>query len=74
MVTFNPERPDFSPYGFTCVRWTPTPMLRPDRHNEIEINFLGGETPEARRYEPSLEFAREKEAFGAVRRARWFGR
>lgn len=40
MVTFNPERPDFSPYGFTCVRWTPTPMLRPDRHNEIEINFL----------------------------------
>lgn len=39
--TFDPSRPDFAPYGFTCVRWQPTPMRRPDRHNEIEMNFLG---------------------------------
>ena len=41
MVSFDPNRPDFAPYGLTCVRWNPTPMRRPDRHNEIELNFLG---------------------------------
>ncbi|HUR57594.1 MAG TPA: helix-turn-helix domain-containing protein [Opitutaceae bacterium] len=41
MVSFDPNRPDFAPYGFTCVRWNPTPMRRPDRHNEVELNFLG---------------------------------
>lgn len=41
METFDPARPDFAPYGFTCVRWQPTTMGRPDRHNEIEMNFLG---------------------------------
>jgi AraC-like DNA-binding protein len=40
MVSFDPTRPDFAPYGLTCVRWRPTPMPRPDRHNEIELNFL----------------------------------
>jgi len=40
MTSFDPKRPDFAPYGFTCVRWRPSPMPRPDRHNEIEINFL----------------------------------
>jgi AraC-like DNA-binding protein len=40
MVSFDPDRPDFAPYGFTCVRWNPAPMRRPDRHNEVEINFL----------------------------------
>jgi AraC family transcriptional regulator, melibiose operon regulatory protein len=40
MVSFDPNRPDFAPYGFTCVRWNPTPMRRPDRHNEIELNYL----------------------------------
>jgi AraC-like DNA-binding protein len=40
MVSFDPTRPDFTPYGFTCVRWSPSPMRRPDHHNEIEINFL----------------------------------
>lgn len=40
MVSFDPTRPDFAPYGFTCVRWAPTPMRRPDRHNEIELNYL----------------------------------
>ena len=41
MVSFDPSRPDFAPYGFTCVRWNPAPMRRPDRHNEVELNFLG---------------------------------
>lgn len=40
MVQFDPNRPDFSPYGFSCVRWTPSPMKRPDHHDEIEINIL----------------------------------
>lgn len=40
MVSFDPNRPDFAPYGFTCVRWNPTPMPRPDRHNEVEVNLL----------------------------------
>jgi sulfide:quinone oxidoreductase len=42
--------------------------------SKVEINFLRGDTPEAQRYEPSLEYAAEKAQFGAVRRARWFGR
>lgn len=40
MARFDPARPDFSPYGFGCVRWTPTTMPRGDRHNEIELNLL----------------------------------
>ena len=40
MVSFDPSRPDFKPYGFTCVRWNPSPMRRPDHHNEVELNFL----------------------------------
>ncbi|HEX9785217.1 MAG TPA: helix-turn-helix domain-containing protein [Opitutaceae bacterium] len=40
MVTFDPNRRDFAPYGFTCVRWNPSPMRRPDHHNEIELNLL----------------------------------
>lgn len=40
MISFDPSRPKFKPYGFTCQRWTPVPMKRPDRHNEIELNFL----------------------------------
>ena len=42
--------------------------------SKVEINFLRGDAPEAHRYEPSLEYAAEKAQFGAVRRARWFGR
>lgn len=38
--SFDASRPDFSPYGLTCVTWTPSPMLRPDHHNEIELNLL----------------------------------
>lgn len=40
MARFDPARPDFSPYGYSCVSWTPTAMPRSDRHNEIEINLL----------------------------------
>jgi len=40
-TVFDPRRKDFAPYGFTCVRWTPTRMPRPDRHNEVELNLLG---------------------------------
>jgi sulfide:quinone oxidoreductase len=42
--------------------------------SKVEVNFLRGDAPVARRNDPSLEFAAEKEEFGAVRRARWFGR
>jgi sulfide:quinone oxidoreductase len=41
--------------------------------SKVEVNFLRGEGPAAQRFDPSREFAAEKEAFGAVRRARWFG-
>jgi AraC-like DNA-binding protein len=40
MKRFDPTRPDFSPYGFTCERWVPACMSRPNRHNEIELNLL----------------------------------
>lgn len=28
------------PYGMTCEKWIPRIMSRPDRHNEIELNFI----------------------------------
>ena len=40
LYLFDPARPDFMPYGFTCEQWTPHPMKRPDRHNEIEFNLI----------------------------------
>jgi sulfide:quinone oxidoreductase len=42
--------------------------------SKVEVNFLRGDAPAAARHNPSLTFAAEKEEFGAVRRARWFGR
>ncbi|MEP1445253.1 MAG: helix-turn-helix domain-containing protein [Paraglaciecola sp.] len=39
-LSFDPSRPDFSPYGLTCVHWKPSPMPRPDHHSEVELNFL----------------------------------
>jgi sulfide:quinone oxidoreductase len=42
--------------------------------SKVEINFLRGDAPAAQRYDPSLEHAAEKDEFGRVRRARWFGR
>lgn len=40
MQTFDKSRPEFQPYGLSCVHWMPTQMPRPDRHNEIEINYF----------------------------------
>jgi sulfide:quinone oxidoreductase len=40
---------------------------------KVEANFLGGPKPRAQLVGPSAELAAEKEAFGATRRARWFG-
>lgn len=38
---FDHTRPLFTPYGLTCEKWfSLEPMPRPDRHNEIEWNFL----------------------------------
>jgi sulfide:quinone oxidoreductase len=41
---------------------------------KVEANFLGGPAPTARLVGPSPELAAEKQAFGATRRERWFGR
>ena len=41
---------------------------------KVEANFLGGPSPTAQLVGPSPELAAEKEAFGATRRERWFGR
>lgn len=38
--TFNEGRREFKPYGLTCELWMPDLMKKPDRHNEIEINFF----------------------------------
>jgi len=37
---FNENRTNFFPYGVTCQLWQKSKMLKPDRHNEIEINYL----------------------------------
>lgn len=40
MISFDPSRPDFTPYGLACGRWTPAIMPRPDHHNEVQLNLL----------------------------------
>lgn len=40
MKTFDENRDEFKPYGLTCELWTPKTTRRPDRHNEIEINYF----------------------------------
>jgi sulfide:quinone oxidoreductase len=40
---------------------------------KVDVNFLRGEAPAARRHDLSREYAAEKAEFGAARRARWFG-
>jgi AraC-like DNA-binding protein len=40
MISFDPKRPDFTPYGLACGRWSPAPMPRPDHHNEVQLNLL----------------------------------
>ena len=37
---FDESREEFKPYGLTCEVWTPSLMRKPDRHNEIEINYF----------------------------------
>ena len=37
---FDETRDDFKPYGLTCELWSPGTMRRPDRHNEVEINYF----------------------------------
>ena len=41
--------------------------------SRVEIDFLSGPSAAAQRSDPSREYAAEKQEFGAVRRARWFG-
>ena len=38
--TFDGKRESFRPYGLTCELWKPFLMERPDRHNEVEINYI----------------------------------
>jgi sulfide:quinone oxidoreductase len=40
---------------------------------KVEVSFLRGPAPEAKRHDPAREHAAEKVEFGATRRARWFG-
>lgn len=42
--TFNEKRDEFKPYGLTCELWSPGLMRKPDRHNEIEINYSAEST------------------------------
>lgn len=38
--SFNEQRSAFNPYGLSCEFWIPKLMKKPDRHNEIEFNYL----------------------------------
>ncbi|MEJ5238099.1 helix-turn-helix domain-containing protein [Limisphaera sp. VF-2] len=40
MKQFDVNRPEFLPYGFTCELWRPARMPRPDKHSEVELNWL----------------------------------
>ncbi|MHA6248731.1 helix-turn-helix domain-containing protein [Pontibacter sp. CAU 1760] len=40
LKTFNESRKEFRPYDLTCELWAPSLMRKPDRHNEIEINYF----------------------------------
>ncbi|MBN1763752.1 MAG: helix-turn-helix domain-containing protein [Sedimentisphaerales bacterium] len=40
MKHFDHQRKEFTPYGFTCERWEPMRMKRPDKHTEVELNYL----------------------------------
>ncbi|MEA5403295.1 helix-turn-helix domain-containing protein [Arcicella sp. DC2W] len=37
---YNESRQEYKPYGLTCELWTPNLMSKPDRHNEIELNYF----------------------------------
>lgn len=40
LYSFDEKRSAFKPYGLTCELWLPDLMRKPDRHNEIEINYF----------------------------------
>jgi AraC family transcriptional regulator, melibiose operon regulatory protein len=40
LSVFDEKREAFKPYGLTCELWTPGLMKKPDRHNEIELNYF----------------------------------
>jgi AraC family transcriptional regulator, melibiose operon regulatory protein len=44
MKEFDRSRPDFASYGFAIELWRPVKASRPDRHAEIEINYLASGT------------------------------
>ena len=46
MLVFDDNRPEFLPYGLRCDEWRGIVMTRPDRHNDVEVNFFvnGGMT------------------------------
>ncbi len=37
---FDERREEFKLYGLTCELWSPGIMQKPDRHNEIEVNYF----------------------------------
>ena len=43
------------------------------RIGKVEIDFLSGPKPTGKYHAPSVEMRRDKQHFGASRRARWFG-
>ena len=43
------------------------------RIGKVEVDFFSGPKPTGNYYEPSTTLRRDKEHFGASRRARWFG-
>ena len=57
----------------TRGRASATPSSATRSSAKVDVNFLRGATPVAARNDPSIEYAAEKEEFGATRRARWFG-
>jgi sulfide:quinone oxidoreductase len=45
-----------------------------NRIARVDVDFFSGPKPTGRYYEPSEDLREDKRAFGATRRARWFGR
>ena len=44
-----------------------------DRVGRVDVDFLSGPSPTGSFFEPSVALAGEKQQFGSIRRARWFG-
>jgi sulfide:quinone oxidoreductase len=64
------DRPPPGPYQGAAVCYI---EMGDGRVGRVDVNFLAGDAPTADFSAPSLEIAAEKRAFGASRRARWFG-